>query len=341
MDQQHPNADIVDSNKLTGVEGGEKNSITSDVNLIPQQYVDSSTIPRMFSAPSTSTSSSSKKRDSEDDSDGPPSKVFRGSQGEKGKAYRFDHSLAALTDKFIMLVRESGCGVVDLNEAAEKLNVQKRRIYDITNVLEGIGLVLKKNKNHIEWRATGFTTPEELQALREEIARKKKEEENLDTQLVRIQNRLKRLAEEPSNLKNAFVTVDDVCQLRAMQGENLLVLKAPSGTKLEVPDPDEGMLHGQRRYQIFLKSCGDPIDVYLLDNSANEAWNNPSQAPDLMEMLNVGNSVNVDNTNTNNRDSLYRICPAPPVDDYYLTALGLSEGISDLYAREEVSYPNQ
>lgn len=42
---------------------------------------------------------------------------------------------------------------VDLNEAAEKLNVQKRRIYDITNVLEGIGLIEKTVKNKIRWKA--------------------------------------------------------------------------------------------------------------------------------------------------------------------------------------------
>jgi hypothetical protein len=31
------------------------------------------------------------------------------------------------------------------------LGVQKRRIYDITNVLEGIGLVEKKSKNTVHW----------------------------------------------------------------------------------------------------------------------------------------------------------------------------------------------
>jgi len=29
---------------------------------------------------------------------------------------------------------------------------QKRRIYDITNVLEGIGLIEKKTKNQVRWR---------------------------------------------------------------------------------------------------------------------------------------------------------------------------------------------
>lgn len=41
--------------------------------------------------------------------------------------------------------------MVDLNWAAEVLKVQKRRIYDITNVLEGIQLITKKSKNNIQW----------------------------------------------------------------------------------------------------------------------------------------------------------------------------------------------
>jgi sugar-specific transcriptional regulator TrmB len=40
---------------------------------------------------------------------------------------------------------------VDLNDAVRQLSVQKRRIYDITNVLEGIGYVEKLHKNKIKW----------------------------------------------------------------------------------------------------------------------------------------------------------------------------------------------
>ena len=42
--------------------------------------------------------------------------------------------------------------IIDLNKAAEILDVQKRRIYDITNVLEGISLIQKKSKNNIQWK---------------------------------------------------------------------------------------------------------------------------------------------------------------------------------------------
>uniref|UniRef100_A0A2I2ZPI7 E2F transcription factor 3 n=1 Tax=Gorilla gorilla gorilla TaxID=9595 RepID=A0A2I2ZPI7_GORGO len=54
------------------------------------------------------------------------------------KKTRYDTSLGLLTKKFIQLLSQSPDGVLDLNKAAEVLKVQKRRIYDITNVLEGI-----------------------------------------------------------------------------------------------------------------------------------------------------------------------------------------------------------
>lgn len=36
----------------------------------------------------------------------------------------------------------------------EILSVQKRRIYDITNVLEGINLIQRYKKNHVRWIGT-------------------------------------------------------------------------------------------------------------------------------------------------------------------------------------------
>ena len=40
-----------------------------------------------------------------------------------------------------------------VSQAVDLLEVkQKRRIYDITNVLEGIGLIEKESKNSIRWK---------------------------------------------------------------------------------------------------------------------------------------------------------------------------------------------
>jgi hypothetical protein len=54
------------------------------------------------------------------------------------------------------------------------VQVQKRRIYDITNVLEGIGLIEKKSKNNIQWRPMATSGDEEfsreIQFMTEEIS---------------------------------------------------------------------------------------------------------------------------------------------------------------------------
>ena len=70
-----------------------------------------------------------------------------------GSGCRYDSSLGLLTKKFIALLADASPtpGVLDLNLAAEALRVQKRRIYDITNVLEGIGLIDKRSKNLVQW----------------------------------------------------------------------------------------------------------------------------------------------------------------------------------------------
>ena len=65
---------------------------------------------------------------------------------------RKDNSLRCITSKFMALIDESPDGVLDLNKVSEALNVQKRRVYDITNVLEGVGLIQKQSKNTILWK---------------------------------------------------------------------------------------------------------------------------------------------------------------------------------------------
>ena len=50
---------------------------------------------------------------------------------------RQNNSLEELTKKFINSILESQNNIIDLNKITKKMKVKKRRIYDITNVLEG------------------------------------------------------------------------------------------------------------------------------------------------------------------------------------------------------------
>ncbi|CAI5521392.1 unnamed protein product [Closterium sp. Naga37s-1] len=185
-------------------------------------------------------------------------------QPQQQSACRYDNSLGLLTKKFIDLIKGSDDGTLDLNTAASTLQVQKRRIYDITNVLEGIGLIEKKGKNNIQWKGLecDSTIKEDSQILQAELNRLREEELSLDNGIKDMRERLRLLNEDDKRKQWMFVTEEDIKNLPCFQNETLIAIRAPHGTMLEVPDPEEGF--AQRKYQILLKSTSGPIDVYLV-----------------------------------------------------------------------------
>lgn len=120
---------------------------------------------------------------------------FKTPQPKRQKKHsRYDTSLSLLTKKFSQLLQKSPNGVVDLNKASQDLQVQKRRIYDITNVLEGIGLLEKKSKNNIQWKggtdsSSFFTLKKKLEALEDR-------ENQLDRQLEMAERELRKLGND-------------------------------------------------------------------------------------------------------------------------------------------------
>ncbi|MBN3297703.1 E2F2 factor, partial [Amia calva] len=158
-----------------------------------------------------------------------------------GERTRYDTSLGLLTKKFVGLLSESADGVLDLNWAAEVLEVQKRRIYDITNVLEGVQLIRKKSKNNIQWVGS-----------------------------------MSRLC-SPSLLRTlGYVTYQDIRSIASLQDQTVIAIKAPSETKLEVPESTGDSL------KIYLKSKNGPIEVYLcpeegLDDSSPVKTSTPQK----------------------------------------------------------------
>lgn len=70
----------------------------------------------------------------------------------ESKKNRKENSLGLLTIKFIDMIVKSGDQLsVDLKVAANQLGVEKRRVYDITNVLEGINFLKRSKKNIVTW----------------------------------------------------------------------------------------------------------------------------------------------------------------------------------------------
>lgn len=187
---------------------------------------------------------------------------------------RHEKSLGLLTTKFVTLLQEAKDGVLDLKAAADTLAVrQKRRIYDITNVLEGIGLIEKKSKNSIQWKGVGpgcntREIADKLIDLKAELDDLAVREHELDQQRVWVQQSIKNVTDDSNNSPMAYVKHEDLCG--AFKGDTLLAIRAPIGTQLEVPIP-EAVLNGQRKYQIRLKSSSGPIEVLLVNKDSSSA----------------------------------------------------------------------
>ena len=61
-----------------------------------------------------------------------------------------------------------------------------------------------------------------------------------------------------------FVAEEDIKGIPSFSTETLIAVRAPHGTTLEVPDPEDGMEFPKKRYQIFLRSSVGPIEVFLV-----------------------------------------------------------------------------
>lgn len=206
---------------------------------------------------------------------------------------RFDNSLSFLTRKFISLLKEAPFGIIDLNVAAQKLGVQKRRIYDITNVLEGVGLIDKIGKNNIRLRATtaasSAATDAVIERLKYDIEHLRDEEASLAKYNDEIQHLLKKLSDATGNARYAYLNHVDIRNIPGLLSDTLFAVKAPYGSTLEVPDPEEGCGGaagggGKKRFEIQLASETGPIDVFLIQNMPSvggdaAAASQPSQPP--------------------------------------------------------------
>lgn len=195
--------------------------------------------------------------------------------------------------------------MLDLNIAASTLNVQKRRIYDITNVLEGIGLIEKRSKNNIYWKGSGVNCSEEAQgeidALRADIARLDREEEVLETSCQTLTASVRQGGAAAEGAVGSYVTNSDIRNLPCFSRTTVIAIKAPAGTTLEVPDPDEGMDRGARRFQIYLKSVSGPIDVYIISKLPEDTSASPilSQQQQQQQQQATGRGADGDGAATN------------------------------------------
>jgi transcription factor E2F3 len=61
----------------------------------------------------------------------------------------------------------------------------------------------------------------------------------VDKLIKDIQTELSQMARDPSYGEFAYLTFDDIVQLNSESNDTLIAVKAPLGSKIEIPDPEE------------------------------------------------------------------------------------------------------
>jgi len=281
---------------------------------------------------------------------------------------RAEKSLGILTSKFVKLLQEAPNGVIDLKTAAEQLAVrQKRRIYDITNVLEGIGLIEKNSKNMIRWKGEGprsntVEIAQKLEGVRKELQELDKQENQLDEHRANIEQSLKALIEIRSNAQLAYITHNDVQSLPYFKDQTLIAVKAPSKAQLVVPEQEKD----GDSFTMHLRSRSGPIEALLFydgedgcsqgglgaltntvqNGKAPRAASPPAQrkkarvdaaasgaaaSNDAVAISAEGSPSQATNAEKEERSgTLIRLSP-PPLESDYSYALEDNEGVFDLY----------
>uniref|UniRef100_A0A0K0DXW3 E2F_TDP domain-containing protein n=1 Tax=Strongyloides stercoralis TaxID=6248 RepID=A0A0K0DXW3_STRER len=184
---------------------------------------------------------------------------------------RVDNSLLRLTQKFLEL-RNSRLGndVLNLNEAAEQLGVQKRRLYDITNVLEGIDMIEKTGKNSIRWKNKSDNDAYEMEEnkLKSQIKKLEAFEREMDETIDSLQSYLKILQHDPIALRYLYTRAQDLQKSSSISDSTAIIFKAPRETHstLLVGDP---VVFG--KFELTVRNDdGCPIAAVMLPNNTDK-----------------------------------------------------------------------
>ena len=154
--------------------------------------------------------------------------------GRKHKIDRSENSLEEIAKKFFKCISKIKGNSISINDVVKELNVKKRRIYDVTNVLEGnyifilivfllknigIGYIKKEGRNKIEWLKGDLILKNIVNNLEnnennEKINIKDNKEKKINLIQAEIKKVEKLIAKEEDNLnkmnKNIFLTYDDI-----------------------------------------------------------------------------------------------------------------------------------
>lgn len=225
-----------------------------------------------------------------------------------------DPNVNRLSVKLVKLLRDAPEGLLDLKTVATCLNSRnKRRIYDIVNVLTGVGLVEKDpNSSVLIWKGGGpFSNSRDvklkLAATRKENERLQKLEITLEKHRFQIEQSLKILTDDLASQKFMYVSQTEVANC-FRQDQTAIAVEAAVGSKVQCPDLSQFDANSQ--FELRVISATDSVKVKLL------------RPFDYAQLMLTGTQ--------HLANSCIEVSPQPLQTDYR-QALDETEGVFDLF----------
>jgi transcription factor E2F6 len=102
------------------------------------------------------------------------------------------------------------------------VQTRKRRIYDVTNVLEGVGLIRKTGTNTVQWVTPDESSPLSTRRFREVHARRlsrlRSLQERMEGCIAALKQSIHTLTSIPENMRMLYVTRRDLLNLEGLRG---------------------------------------------------------------------------------------------------------------------------
>ena len=186
-----------------------------------------------------------------------------------------ENSLGQLTRNFLQYIKKKGRVNININDLVKDLNVKKRRIYDITNVLQGIGYIEKNGKNEIIWTksynnqtniSNMDSVPENYLSnynnLKQKLEELKKEDKEIEDELNKYREEFNDISKKKDFPKYGYITFDDMTNLSKNDKLDFMIIKATKGTVINVIDDEES----KKAYTKIEKNKEEKL-IQLFDDS--------------------------------------------------------------------------
>lgn len=193
---------------------------------------------------------------------------------EKLSSSRAENSLHSLTKKFFEYLKMTYPRPINTNSLASFLCVSKRRVYDVTNILEGLGYLKKRSVNSLEWTGGDFNQflsdkendpfsqnniYSDQTVENQDLNMLEIEESALDREINELNINVQSMLQQESSITNAFVNHDDLLNIPTLSNKLVFVVKAPPETFLENKDTN-------KEFAIEMNVNNDKIDVFYISD---------------------------------------------------------------------------